>query len=173
MFSTSINNTAFSVAAGIHNYQKAAPLIYITLFLWLCFLLNILVSTEKFQSVYDDVAHKLDELSKQKRFVPLWVLGFFFKVFDSKNSAIIVSDRFISIPIVSDSFWASSPFRNTRKIWIFWKSTPILKKILRNFDSRDCFLSVLGLFELYRYLYWAKTRDEQTKLLKISIFSKM
>uniref|UniRef100_A0A1I7TYI2 Sodium/nucleoside cotransporter n=1 Tax=Caenorhabditis tropicalis TaxID=1561998 RepID=A0A1I7TYI2_9PELO len=61
----------FLIAAGIHNYQKAAPLIYVTVFLWGCFILNFLISTEQFQAVYGSLAEKLEELAKEKRFVPL------------------------------------------------------------------------------------------------------
>ncbi|EGT57297.1 hypothetical protein CAEBREN_28139 [Caenorhabditis brenneri] len=61
----------FLIAAGIHNYQKAAPLIYITVFLWGCFILNFLVSMEKFQEFYGVLAEKLDEFAQQKRFVPI------------------------------------------------------------------------------------------------------
>ncbi|CAI2353627.1 unnamed protein product [Caenorhabditis sp. 36 PRJEB53466] len=61
----------FLIAAGIHNYQKAAPLIYITLFCWLCFLINFVVGTEKFRVFYNDLAEKLEEFAKQRRFVPI------------------------------------------------------------------------------------------------------
>nr|AAF80462.1 CNT-like nucleoside transporter [Caenorhabditis elegans] len=61
----------FLVAAGIHNYQKAAPLIYVTLFFWICYLLNLIVGTKTFRAVYDDVGRKLEEITEQKKFVPL------------------------------------------------------------------------------------------------------
>lgn len=61
----------FPVAAGIHNYQKAAPLIYVTLFFWICYLLNLIVGTKTFRAVYDDVGRKLEEITEQKKFVPL------------------------------------------------------------------------------------------------------
>ncbi|CAO4377017.1 unnamed protein product [Caenorhabditis nigoni] len=67
----------FLIAAGIHNYQKAAPLIYINLFLWLVFILNFLVTTEKFQGIYTDSSRKLIEFMEQKRFVPVGLkIGF-------------------------------------------------------------------------------------------------
>ncbi|UMM32616.1 hypothetical protein L5515_006345 [Caenorhabditis briggsae] len=67
----------FLIAAGIHNYQKAAPLIYITLFLWLVFVLNFLVTTEKFQVIYTDFSQKVTEFVEQKRFVPVGLkIGF-------------------------------------------------------------------------------------------------
>ncbi|PIC23532.1 hypothetical protein B9Z55_017206 [Caenorhabditis nigoni] len=67
----------FLIAAGIHNYQKAAPLIYITLFLWLVFILNFAVTTEAFQGIYTDFSQKLVEFVEQKRFVPVGLkIGF-------------------------------------------------------------------------------------------------
>ncbi|CAD6192432.1 unnamed protein product [Caenorhabditis auriculariae] len=42
----------FLVAAGIHNFRKAAPLIYITLFFWLCFIVVFIVDSELFQRFY-------------------------------------------------------------------------------------------------------------------------
>ncbi|PIC23529.1 hypothetical protein B9Z55_017204 [Caenorhabditis nigoni] len=61
----------YLIAAGIHNYQKAAPLIYVTLFFWVCFIINFLVGTENFKRVYEDAATKLDDFAKRRAFVPI------------------------------------------------------------------------------------------------------
>uniref|UniRef100_A0A1I7TYI3 Sodium/nucleoside cotransporter n=1 Tax=Caenorhabditis tropicalis TaxID=1561998 RepID=A0A1I7TYI3_9PELO len=61
----------FLIAAGIHNYSKAAPLIYVTLFFWLCFIVNFLVGTKQFKQFYDVLAEKLDDFAKRRKFVPI------------------------------------------------------------------------------------------------------
>ncbi|CAI5451259.1 unnamed protein product [Caenorhabditis angaria] len=59
------------VAAAIHNFTKASPMIYITIFLWFCFVLNLAVNTSQFRKVYDDLEKRLDSLAQRKKFVPI------------------------------------------------------------------------------------------------------
>ncbi|CCD62498.1 Sodium/nucleoside cotransporter [Caenorhabditis elegans] len=61
----------YLIAAGIHNYQKASPLIYVTLFFWLCFVINFIVGTKNFKVVYADFAGKLNDFAKRRAFVPI------------------------------------------------------------------------------------------------------
>ncbi|EFP00372.1 hypothetical protein CRE_18896 [Caenorhabditis remanei] len=63
----------YLIAAGIHNYSKAAPLIYVTLFFWLCFIINFLVGTRYFKIIYDNLATKLDDFAKRRKFVPITI----------------------------------------------------------------------------------------------------
>ncbi|EGT43760.1 hypothetical protein CAEBREN_25916 [Caenorhabditis brenneri] len=63
----------YLIAAGIHNYSKAAPLIYVTIFLWLCFIVNFLVGTKHFRRFYDDLAQKLDDFATKRWFVPITI----------------------------------------------------------------------------------------------------
>ncbi|CAB3397514.1 unnamed protein product [Caenorhabditis bovis] len=61
----------YLIAAGIHNYQKAAPLIYVTVFLWACFALNLVTKTPIFKHYYSILEQILTNFANQRRFIPI------------------------------------------------------------------------------------------------------